>query len=431
MLVLTEHAQSSTATATSSAPAQATTQYDCLVLSGGGAKGAYGAGAAKAVDAYRRHRGIGSPLCYIGTSAGALNAYILAAEGPDALVNFWCTVTNEAVLGVRKSYSRTRTLLRLMLGWISHGTPFSFYSNSALDKLIRTHASLGAISANAPLILAVTDYTEGRPKAFYVSPLVERLAEIDAKEPVRKRRLAHLRKIESDDMLARALLASAAIPVFFPPVFIETTHEGKVEKRWYIDGGVGNNTPTREAAYLFRYLSAHGMGNPGVVYCVKQDAPRIFAEDSHLGLADILKRTADVYHYIHTTAVVDAWSRISREVRDQQDKIRRTFAWVDQLSVTADVREQIKRQVQHEFSKMGGRIARLDMPMVEIEPTTPKGLGDTLDFDPKRARQNIIHGYNDMLHALRNPLLSDNPGRHTPLDEAEYKYLLNMPVLPE
>ena len=42
------------------------TEYDCLVLSGGGANGAYGAGVAKALDAYRNQKGIPRPICYTG-----------------------------------------------------------------------------------------------------------------------------------------------------------------------------------------------------------------------------------------------------------------------------------------------------------------------------------------------------------------------------
>ena len=36
--------------------------YHCLVISGGGAKGAYGAGAAKAIEAYRAKKKITNPL---------------------------------------------------------------------------------------------------------------------------------------------------------------------------------------------------------------------------------------------------------------------------------------------------------------------------------------------------------------------------------
>lgn len=47
--------------------------YDCLVLRGGGAKGAYSAGVSKALFVYRKLKNIDHAICYIGTSSGALN----------------------------------------------------------------------------------------------------------------------------------------------------------------------------------------------------------------------------------------------------------------------------------------------------------------------------------------------------------------------
>ena len=107
----------------------------CLWLSGGGAKGAYGAGVAKALDLYRKRRGIQTSMCYIGTSAGALNAYMLAAYGVEALVKFWSTISNLSVLGVQDTYGRTKTVFRLAQGWIARDSTFSFYSNAALEKV--------------------------------------------------------------------------------------------------------------------------------------------------------------------------------------------------------------------------------------------------------------------------------------------------------
>src|SRR5712691_8816377 len=75
-------------------------KYDCLVLSGGGAKGAYGAGVAKALWEYRKLKKVDTKLCVVGTSAGALNAAVLATAEADNLVSFWTTATSRQVLGV-------------------------------------------------------------------------------------------------------------------------------------------------------------------------------------------------------------------------------------------------------------------------------------------------------------------------------------------
>src|SRR5207237_8687477 len=113
--------------------------YDCFVLSGGGSKGAYGAGAAKAVEEYRKLRGLTNPVCYIGASAGALNAYILAAGDADALIDFWLTTTNKAILGVPNGNSKIHAALRYFQQCFSY-SPRSLYSNKAINKLLKERA---------------------------------------------------------------------------------------------------------------------------------------------------------------------------------------------------------------------------------------------------------------------------------------------------
>src|SRR5215470_10483146 len=83
-------------------------KYDCLVLSGGGAKGAYGAGVAKGLWEYRAIKAVGTKLCVVGTSAGALNAAVLATAEADDLVSFWITATSRQVLGVWFKHPRIR-----------------------------------------------------------------------------------------------------------------------------------------------------------------------------------------------------------------------------------------------------------------------------------------------------------------------------------
>jgi predicted acylesterase/phospholipase RssA len=72
-------------------------KYDCLVLSGGGAKGAYGAGVAKALWEYRKLKNVDTKLCLVGTSAGALNAAVLATaevwEIAPALSRLWGVIS--------------------------------------------------------------------------------------------------------------------------------------------------------------------------------------------------------------------------------------------------------------------------------------------------------------------------------------------------
>jgi predicted acylesterase/phospholipase RssA len=402
--------------------------YDCLVLSGGGSKGAYGAGAAKAIDAYRKLKNLSNPICYIGASAGALNAYLLAAADPDRLIQFWLSVTNRKVLGVHNPKSWVRKA-RLGIGTFVGIEPRSIYGNDALAELIGAEARLSRL--HSPLIIAATDYTQGIPKAFYRSDLIDAFVTKDASEPeARRRRLGHFLRVQDDRMLAKALLASAAIPVFFPPVEISHDVGSDTETSLFIDGGVGNNTPTREAAYFLRFLTEVGLGTAGTVYCVMQDPPRIVDEKtSGLGFTDILERALGVYHYVHTRPIILAWKRINHEVRDQAEAIRTMVTWLDGLPLDAPVRDQISERIESTFGAPGGATRRVDVPLLMIEPSV--ALGDTLQFDPERARGEILHGYTDVLKALRDRGEQAQSPSAPALDEVEYQSLLGRNLFPK
>ena len=391
--------------------------FDCLVLSGGGAKGAYGAGVAKALAAYRQLKEVRGPVCYIGASAGALNAYVLATANADDLISFWQTATRRNILGHRFPSATIRAMLRVAT------RPFSIYSNAGLEKLISANACIKTIKS--PLILAATDYTRGHLKAFYVSKLIDKLVEEDAGLSAEQQRLNHFRRITTTNVLIKALLASSAIPVFFPPVEITVTHSGSPETGWYIDGGVGNHTPTREAAYFSRYVKEKNLGHVGLVVCVKQDPPRVLRDNRQpLHFFNILTRTLEVYHHVHTAPIVAAWFRINLEVRDQRKRVHQFTEWLRQQEIPPTVVDLVTSRATTEFVNLGGATPRMSAPLLEIEPST--SLGDPLEFEPERARQNIEHGYIDTLRVLRdsNQMTDIRP----PLTDKEYRLLLDLPV---
>jgi hypothetical protein len=223
------------------------------------------------------------------------------------------------------------------------------------------------------------------------------------------------------------LLASTAIPGIFPPVEVAVPNGTQEEKGWFVDGGVGNNTPTREAAYFFRFLEATKRGTAGIAYCVKQDRPRTIQDDADkFGFADILVRTLDVYHDVHTRPIINAWKRINREVQEWHAAVAKLEQWLADLPVEPDVRQQIAAKVVEDFGSGGGQAPRLDVPLVVIEPSI--ALGDTLAFDPERARREITHGYTDALKAISQFVDPRNTESGPLLDEAESEELLNLPI---
>ncbi len=393
--------------------------YDCLVLSGGGAKGSYGAGVGKAISLYREVKGLTNPVCYVGASAGALNAYMLASHGPDELIRFWCDATRRSVLSAKSGGLRPATIWRLIKNRANKSTPFSVYDNRGLRAVVEKAADIEKI--HSPLIVAATDYTEGTAKAFYSSPLVSKFVAHDNEAKAHQRRLAHLQPIDSTEHLVEVLLASAAIPVVFPPIKVPSAGEDLDSSNTFIDGGIGNNTPTREAAYFFRFLEKLSMGTCGELFCVRQDVPhRIVEGADNFSPVTMLIRTLDIYNAILTSSVVAAWSRINREVEESQERYAEFVRWLAELDLSENAQKAIASKVGEEFGVIGGHTKRVSSPIFEIQPSVD--LGDMLSFNPERARANIRHGYNDTLKMLLSK------GK---LDEAEYRDLINRRLMPD
>ncbi|WGM38953.1 patatin-like phospholipase family protein [Caulobacter sp. NIBR1757] len=407
-------------------PTSAPSEYDCFVLSGGGAKGAYGAGVAKAIELFRRLRGLTNPVVYVGASAGALNAYILASGGADDLIKFWLEIDNQRILGTKNKHPKLAAAVKLGKSLLGSSEPFSLYTNTAIKKLVAENATLDRL--HSPLIVATTDYSTGTPKAFYRSDLIDGFLHEDGKIEVRKRRLKHLRRIENDEMLVQALVASAAIPIIFPPVEISSNYDGVPEKSWFVDGGVGNNTPTREAAYFNRFLEQSGLGIPRVAFCVKLDNPTVFhGESDGFDFVSILMRTMDVFSWVHMKPIVDGWNRINREVEEQNNKVDRIAEWIQAQDFRDEQKSDLTAIITEEFKRLGGPRPRVAVPLIEIEPSV--SLGDVLNFAPKHAAQNITHGYNDALRTLRDRPDPRRPGE-TMIDEAEHTQLRQTHILP-
>jgi predicted acylesterase/phospholipase RssA len=381
--------------------------FDCLVFSGGGAKGAYGAGAAKALAAYRELKKVDHGTCYLGASAGALNAAVLAMSDADRLVEFWRNATNRSILGVRVKNARYQGGKR-WLGGLGRKRSFSVYTSKALLRLIQQSTSFDALEGKH-LVVAVTDYTEGALKAFYHSSLITRFIDRDREVEQRQRRLQHFLPLTREN-LVHALLASSSIPVAFPPV--------EIGGSWYVDGGLGNNTPTREAAYFLRYLAELRAGEPGEMFVVRLEPPRLRrAGPMQDTLLDVVDRSLSIYHHVHTSPIIRAWGRINDEVRWHEQRLEEFIKWLGGQELPPGLAEAIATRLRDDLGRLGGATARRDIPIYVIEPAAH--LGDTLDFKRHSIERNLTTGYQDALRVLH---LSQK------LDQAEHEMLLNQPI---
>ena len=165
-----------------------------LVLSGGGAKGAFQCGAeryARQVKGY--HWDV-----IAGVSVGALNAAMLAMQKYDRLLEIWNTISNGRVY---TGGFNLLTLIRLFFG------AKSFYNNAPLWELLRQEFDPQAVRADL--------------RVGAVSLITGEYIQFRRDEPY----------------LARAILASTTMPIIWGPVDISP------RLRNMVDGGVRNLSP--------------------------------------------------------------------------------------------------------------------------------------------------------------------------------------------
>ena len=248
-----------------------------LVLSGGGARGAF------QVGVYERlledPRFAARPAVLSGTSAGGINAALIAAgKSPREMLQFWKSIADDPPVTASAAFfgSALRTLARLSLEeaarWLGTTQPLRTFLHR-----VRNHRSLrpgNVLALWVEFLLTarfelVSRFLEGIREPFVVdtAPLRARLVDVFGGERVPNRgvRLAlntvdvHSGRVvrfvtapapvtrSADYIVVDAItvdmvLASASIPLLFPPVRVGT------HLLW--DGGLLVNTPLAPAVAL-------------------------------------------------------------------------------------------------------------------------------------------------------------------------------------
>jgi NTE family protein len=176
-----------------------------LVLSGGGAKGAYEAGVA-AVFVER-----GLPIRLVsGSSAGALNAAMIADGRMDRLEALWRGLSRDRIYSLR-----ARVLFAgLLPGWLTllalDGAG-SLFDPQPLRELIDASLDLDRVRVSPVRLLVVT-------------------SDLARREP---------RRFDNRTVTREALMAAAAVPGAFPAV--------EVDGALLVDGGLTGRAPVLEA----------------------------------------------------------------------------------------------------------------------------------------------------------------------------------------
>jgi NTE family protein len=197
-----------------------------VVFAGGGAKAAYEAG----LGLVLHERGV-VPAAFAGTSAGAINAALLAAGEAERLVELWRTIRREDVF----AYRAPAVLGGLLPGWLGFrllAGARGLLDPGPLRATLARHVNLERVrSAPTAVLVVATDLVSGTAERF-----------------------------DNATLTLDALVASATVPGLFPPV--------AAGDRLLVDGGVVQRAP------ILELLAAHPLDRLLVVAAYASEPPR-------------------------------------------------------------------------------------------------------------------------------------------------------------
>ncbi|TAM61869.1 hypothetical protein EPN52_01730 [bacterium] len=222
-----------------------------LVLSGGGAAGAYQAGVVAALT----RRATYDIVC--GTSIGAINGALVAQGKIDEMAGIWHAIASKRIiryvpqvqrllqligdveaLNNDPLYMRPADLLRLITRYLELGPPSAIYRQMgtlAREPVIEALAgAMDFASLRHTLVVSATNVSHAASECFYA--FVGTHAGYE--RAFCQKRKGACYQLDGVNFFP-AVLASSATPGAFEPMVIETGGE----RCLYVDGGVANNSP--------------------------------------------------------------------------------------------------------------------------------------------------------------------------------------------
>jgi NTE family protein len=222
-----------------------------LILSGGGARGAYEIGVLSELLPWLEHEHGQRPDVIVGTSVGALNSAYIAAKASEDIeqlaadgARLWREIRYRDVLAPFLSPGELNELVRLAASFFSAGVaPYTLLDPEPLTATLRRLIPFEDIHRN------VTDPGVGLRACAVVATAAHTNRTIvfhDGGPSVpsdERRGIDYVPTAISEDHVR----ASAAIPVAFPAVEVR---QPKDAAGWYFDGGTRLNTPIKPALKL-------------------------------------------------------------------------------------------------------------------------------------------------------------------------------------
>lgn len=218
-----------------------------LVLSGGGARGAYQVGVLLAIADILQAEGSTEGFdVYTGVSAGAINATFLAAgadnftqAGKD-LADLWGQLTSEQVF-----YSDMSSIGKIGFNWFRSVSVGAMTGSAPGQALLDTAPLHQLLKDRLPFAKIQNNIDQGHLHALAITSLDYQTSTAitfvqgHKNTPSWKKTRRHS---EATQIQAEHVMASAAIPLLFPPV--------QVGERYFGDGCVRNTAPCSPSIYL-------------------------------------------------------------------------------------------------------------------------------------------------------------------------------------
>jgi NTE family protein len=266
-----------------------------LVMSGGGARGAYEIGVLSVLIPELERRGE-KPTIIVGTSVGAFNAAFVAAQAhrpaDEALedgIRYWhelaWTDSLEPIGAAGEEPSRRRLVAQLL--GVRRPRVHALLDPSPLEKTLARVVDFDQLARNVSdgmveaVAVAATSALTGRTVLFHAGgPNPEH-------DPVRQ---IHYVSTRLDGTHVRA---SGAIPGLFPAVLVDAPEHAR---GWYFDGGTRLNTPIKPALELgAERLVVIGLNSvaPGPVGLAGMDRPDVFEASAQVMQALIVDRLVE------------------------------------------------------------------------------------------------------------------------------------------
>jgi len=216
-----------------------------LVLPGGGARGAFQVGVLKAIAELMPPRACNPFPVISGTSAGAINAVVLASKARhysvavDELERVWSHFRSKHVFRTDSwtmFKSSMHWMTALVFGGLIVGAPRSLLDNTPLRSLLSRNVRFPRIQASIDngyldaVAITAASYGSARSMTFFQ-------AAAGKQQWSRTRRVGMRQELHLDH-----LMASIAVPMIFPPV--------RIGGEYFGDGAMRQATPLSPAIHL-------------------------------------------------------------------------------------------------------------------------------------------------------------------------------------